>query len=185
MTLLLVFMIILAQGKGILVTQKDVAPYKRAFYQVYGHYPKSYEEKEEVLMNCLSDKLILKRADDLKVDRNPEFLREWNEMKAYIDKKCRVEKIERSRCEAIKDRFFQIAKMRFVLRKEVLPVAEKKASEKEWLVETHESLKGKVPENKITGYIKDVSRLEALNAYVKKLMKLYKVKINKKALRSL
>ncbi len=180
-----IFAVIFAQGNGILVDQKDVESYKRAFYVKYGHYPKSYDEKMEVLMNCLSDKLLLKRANDLEVEKDPQFLKEWRQMSAYIDKKCESEGMKENVCRKIKERFLKIAKIRFVLEKEVVPIAKKKASESRWLLEAHENLKGKISQEKIKGYIRDVSRLKAFDAYVKKLIKLYNVKINEKALRSL
>ena len=185
MVWLVVLTLIFAQGNGLVISKKDVEPYKKIFYRIYGHYPESYDEKMEVLMNCLSDKLILKRARDIKITEDPEFQRNWERTKEYIEHKCRSEHIDKARCDKIKQAFFRIMAIEATVEKEVGPLARKEASKNKWLIYTHENLKSKIPPKNIEGYIKEISKLKALNAYIEKLMKVYRVKINTEAIQDL
>ncbi len=185
MVILLTFVVIFATGNNLVITAKDIIPYREAFYKVYQHYPKNRQEKMEVLMNCLSDRLLLLRAEELKVTKNPEFQKEWERIRTYIRERCKRENMPASKCSSIEKRMLNIAKIQYIIEREVLPLAFKEAESEEWMIEVHQNLKDKLPPNRIKGYILEVSKLKAFQKYIENLMKHYKVKVNKKALENL
>ncbi len=183
----LILSIILVTGNGIKITNENLKPYVTGFCRVYGHKPTTFQEKKEVLMNFLSDFLMLKRAKELKLEQDPTFLREWRKAEKTIDSRCLSEKIPEKGCENIKQSVKRVMLIEFLEEKELLPRIKITEEEIETLVENHRGIKkGKtLDRNGAITFLLQKKKFEALQAYVEELMKRYNVKVNWKALESI
>ncbi|BAT71756.1 hypothetical protein TST_0958 [Thermosulfidibacter takaii ABI70S6] len=185
MTILL--SVVIATGQGIKITDKDMNPYIRKFSHIYGHKPESFEEKREVLMNLLADKLMLKRAKEIHLDKDPTFLSEWSKAKKELYSKCEKNGIPSEKCKVIADSLKKVLLIGFLEEKEVLPKIQVSEDEIDILVENHRGIKrGKtLDRNGARQFLLEKKKWEVIEHYVKWLMKRYDVKINKGALKEL
>ncbi len=184
--ILLLLSLILAQGKGFVVTPHDIFPYWQAYSKTHGE-PHEVNQKKEILINYLGDFLMVKRAKELGLDKTSQFKRIWKEAQEELKTRCTKEKVSTDKCERMGKAIKKVILIQMVIQREVLPRIKISEEEIQTLVISH---KGNNSRKKLdrTGaimFLQQKKRAEVLNSYILELMKRYKVKINIKALKKL
>lgn len=184
--LFLALTLILAQGKGIMVTPHDILPYWQAYTKTHGE-PQGLLEKREILMNYLGDYLMVRRAKEVGLDKTPQFQKEWKEAQQEIRERCAREKIHPARCQSMAKAIRKVILIEMVIQEEVVPRIKITNEEIDQLVLAH---KGKRKGKQLDRagailFLQQKKRAQALNSYIMELLNRYKVKINEKALEEL
>jgi hypothetical protein len=184
--LLVILSLVLAQGQGIRVDEQVLLPYWQSYTQIHGP-PTHLGEKKDILMNCLADLLIVKRANELGVVRSKEFQVEWREAEGEATRRCKKESLNQDKCRRMIESIRKILLTKYVIEKEVIPNIKVQEEEIDQLVYSHRGQKkGKsLGREEAKLFLLEKKRAEALTAYVQELMKRYHVTIENNALMKL
>jgi hypothetical protein len=186
LVLLLTVSLVLAQGQGITINEQNLLPYWKNYTQTYGP-PTHLEEKKNILMNCLSDLLIVKRAYELGIDRSKEYQTEWREAEGEAKTRCTRESINENNCQRMIESVKKILLTKYVMEMEVIPKINVEEKEIDQLVYSHRGQKRGKSLNREEAklFLLQKKRAEALTSYVQELMKRYHVTIDNNALMKL
>ncbi len=184
--LFLVLTLILAQGKGFMVTPHDILPYWQAYTKSHGE-PMGLLQKREILMNYLGDYLMVKRAKELGLDKTPQFWKAWNEAHEELQKRCSKEKVPEAKCKKMGEAIKKVLLIQMVIQKEVIPRIKITEEEIQQLILSHQGQKRgkKLDRAGAILFLQQEKKAKALNSYILDLMDRYKVKIDDKALEKL
>ncbi|GEM_PF-2136733 len=184
--LLLVLTLILAQGRGVMVTPHDILPYWQAYTKSHGQ-AEGLLQKREILMNYLGDYLMVKRAKDLGLDRTPRFQKTWEEAREELRRRCAKEKVPEARCREMGQAIKKVLLIQALVQKEVIPRIKISEEEIQQLILSHEGQRRgkKLDRAGALLFLQQEKKAQALNSYILDLMDRYKVKINDKALEKL
>ena len=184
--LFLVLTLILAQGKGFVVTPHDILPYWQAYTKSHGE-PEGLLQKREILMNYLGDYLMVKRARELGLEKTPQFQKAWREAREELQKRCKNERVPEEKCKRMGEAIKKVLLIQMVVQKEVIPRIKITEEEIQTLILSHQGKKrGKrLDRAGAILFLQQEKKAEALNSYILDLMDRYKVKIDDKALEKL
>jgi len=184
--ILLMQSLVLAQGQGITIDEQAILPYWKNYTQTHAS-PARLEEKRDILMNCLGDHLMIKRAQELGIENTKEFQAEWREAEEEAKARCERESINSNRCQGMIESIRKILLTRYVMEKEVVPKIKVKEEEVDQLVYSHRGKKrGKsLDREKAKLFLVEKNKGEALTSYVRELMERYHVSIDNHALMKL
>jgi len=138
--LFLVLALILAQGKGIMVTPPDILPYWQAYTKSHGE-PRGILQKREILMNYLGDYLMVRRAKELGLENTPQFQKAWREAQEEIQKRCIWEEVPEARCKKMGEAIKRVLLIQMVVQKEVIPRINITEEEIQALILSHQGKK--------------------------------------------
>ncbi len=182
----LLLTLILAQGKGFVVTSNDIIPYWLAYTRSHGE-PEELFQKREILMNYLGDYLMLKRAKELGLDKTQQFQKVWKDAWEEIQRRCSKERVAKYKCKQIKEAIKKVILIQMVVQKEVIPRIKITEEEIQTLILSHRGQKRGKKLDRLGAilFLQQKKKAEALNSYILELMSHYKVKIDEKALKKL